>query len=103
MAELILNNLNFEEKVLRSEKPVIVDFYADWCGPCRMLAPVIAGIAAEHDEISVGKVNVDENPELAYKYGIESIPAVFLFKDGAVAAKSIGFKPKAALEQALLG
>ena len=97
--EITLTKTNFETEVLKSDKPVLVDFWAPWCGPCRMLAPVLAEIAAEKgDRIKVAKVNVDENPELAAQYGISGIPAMLLFKDGKVVGTSVGFKPKAELD-----
>lgn len=97
--EITLTKANFEAEVLNSDRPVLVDFWAPWCGPCRMLAPVLAEIAAEKgDKIKIGKVNVDENPELAAQYGISGIPAMLLFKDGKIAATSVGFKPKAEVE-----
>ncbi len=92
MAEIILTSENFEEEVLKSDVPVLVDFWASWCGPCRMLGPVISQIAEASDgSYKVGKVNTEDEMELAEEYGIMSIPAVFLFKGGEVVGKSIGF------------
>ncbi len=102
MAELILTNENFESEVLNSELPVLVDFWAEWCGPCRMLGPVVAQIAEEYEgRLKVGKINVDEQRELAMKYSIASIPTLLIFKNGEIAANSIGFKTKAALAKLL--
>ena len=99
MAEIILNEKNFEEEVLKSDKPVLVDFWATWCGPCRMLAPTIEKIAEEQEGvIKVGKVDVDEEPELAAKYRIASIPTLMVFENGEVKKASVGVQPKAAIE-----
>lgn len=94
MPAITLTNENFKETVLNSDKPVLVDFWASWCGPCRMVSPVVEEIADEHPEIVVGKVNVDEQMELAAEYRIMSIPALYVFKDGQVANKSVGAIPK---------
>ena len=82
------------DAVKGSDKPVLLDFYADWCGPCRMVAPVIEEIAREHPEYVVGKINVDESPELAQKYGVFSIPTLAVVKDGRIAGRMTGAKPK---------
>lgn len=102
MAELTLTTSNFEKEVLESDIPVLVDFWAGWCGPCKMLAPTIAEIAKEYEgKVKVGKVNIDEFAPLAIKYGVASIPTVILFKDGQAVDKSIGFVPKASIEDML--
>ena len=100
MSILHVNADNFDV-VKQSEKPVLLDFYADWCGPCRMLAPVVEQIAAEHPEMVVGKVNVDEEGALAAQFGISSIPFVALLRDGKVVATSLGYRTKEALLEAL--
>ncbi|MBE7055397.1 MAG: thioredoxin [Ruminococcaceae bacterium] len=94
MSVVKITKSNFEESVLNSDKTVLLDFYADWCGPCKMLSPIVEEIAAEHPEIVVGKVNVDEDGELAMKFGVMSIPALFAVKDGEVINKTVGYSPK---------
>ena len=96
-----LKEKNFSEEVLKSDVPVLVDFWAEWCMPCKMLAPVIEEIAAEADGYKVGKVDVDQEPELAQKYRIMSIPSILVFKNGKVAASTVGVQPKAALKELL--
>ena len=88
---------NFESEVLNSEKPVLVDFWASWCGPCRMLSPIVDEIAEEVQTIKIGKVNVDEQQDLAGTFGVMSIPTLILFKNGQPVNKSVGAKSKAAL------
>ena len=97
MAVLTINNNNFNSEVIRSEKPVLLDFWAAWCGPCRMVGPVVDEIAAERDDIKVGKVNVDEEQELAAQFGVMSIPTLVLVKDGKVISQIVGARPKAQL------
>ena len=92
---LNITSANFEEMVLNNPKPVLLDFWATWCGPCRMIAPIVEEIAAEREDILVGKVNVDEEMELAVKFGIISIPTLIVMKNGEVANKAVGYMPKA--------
>lgn len=94
MAVVEVNKSNFEAEVLNSDKTVLLDFWADWCGPCKMIAPIIHEIAEEHPEIKVCKVNVDEEQELALKYQVMSIPTLLVIKDGKITNTSIGAKPK---------
>lgn len=102
--EIKLSKDNFEEEVLKSEKPVLVDFWATWCGPCRMLAPALETVAEAYaDKMTVGKVNVDEEMELAIRYKIVSIPALYLFENGEVKAKSIGYMSEEELKAFLDG
>lgn len=94
MAEIILTSENFENEVLKSDKNVLVDFWASWCGPCKMLAPTIEAIAEENHSFRVGKVNVDDEPDLAGAFGISSIPTLILFKDGKAADIMVGLRSK---------
>ncbi|MBQ1892762.1 MAG: thioredoxin [Clostridia bacterium] len=94
MKEIDLTYNDFDSVVMESDKPVLVDFWATWCGPCRMLGPVIAQIAEEREDIKVCKVNVDDEPELARMFNVMSIPTVLVFKNGELKDRSVGFKPK---------
>lgn len=94
MAIVKVTESNFEKEVLQAEGKVLVDFWAAWCGPCRMLSPIVEEVAAEAGDVKVGKVNVDEEPVLAIKYGIASIPALLVFENGEVVNKSIGYMEK---------
>ncbi len=94
MKEITITAENFAEEVLRSDRPVLVDFWAAWCGPCKMLSPVVDQIAEENPDIKVGKINVDDEPELAGQFGVMSIPTLLVFKDGQIAGQSVGVRPK---------
>lgn len=101
MAVINITSANFESEVLHSDKPVLLDFWATWCGPCRMVAPIVEEIAAEHGELTVGKVDVDTEMELAAKFGIASIPTLVVMEDGKATATVVGYRPKAELEKLL--
>ena len=94
MAVLTITQENFEAEVLQSDKPVLVDFWATWCGPCQMMSPIVDEIAAEVEDSNVGKVNVDEQRALTEKFGIMNIPTLLVFKNGSAAGRIVGFKPK---------
>lgn len=95
MSAVNINKTNFQDEVINSEKPVLLDFWASWCGPCRMVAPIVEEIAAERSDITVGKVNVDEQPELAGRFGVMSIPTLVVMKNGKVTNQAVGVRPKA--------
>lgn len=94
MSVMQITKDNFDREVLQAKEPVLLDFWAAWCGPCKMLSPVVDEIAGEHPEIKVGKVNVDEEQELAARFGVMSIPSLFVMKQGKVANQSVGVQPK---------
>ena len=102
MSEITITKENFEAEVLQSELPVLVDFWASWCGPCKMIAPAVAEIAAEYTgKVKVGKINVDEQPELAMNFRVNSIPTLMLFRDGQPVNVAVGAMPKAQIEEML--
>ena len=94
MAVMVINKENFQNEVLNSDKPVLLDFYADWCGPCRMVGTIVEEIAGERSDIKVGKINVDEQSELAAQFGVMSIPMLTVIKNGEVVNRSVGARPK---------
>ena len=102
MALIKVTKENFEE-IKASEKPVLIDFYADWCGPCRMVSPIVDEIANESDEYIVGKINVDEEPELANAFGVSSIPMLVVMKDGKIVNQAVGARPKEQIVAMLKG
>ena len=102
MSEVIVNDSNFEQEVLKHNGPVMVDFWATWCGPCRMLGPVVEELAREYEgKVKVCKLNTDEGPDTSTKYRITSIPTIIFFKNGKVAAQTVGLQSKAALQEKL--
>ena len=101
MSVVHIGKANFEELVLKSQKKVLLDFWAPWCGPCRMVVPMVEQIAEERSDIKVGKINIDENPELANEFGIMSIPTLMVVKSGEVVNKTMGARPKAQINAML--
>ena len=101
MSAININKNNFQNEVMNSDKPVLLDFWAPWCAPCRMVVPIVEEIASEHADIKVGKINVDEQPELANKFGIMSIPTLVVMKNGKIIQKVSGARPKNAILQML--
>ena len=101
MSVIKISKDNFSKEVLNSDKPVLLDFYADWCGPCQMVGPIVAEIAQERDDVKVGKINVDEEPELTAEFQVMSIPMLVVIKDGKLVNKVVGFRPKADIEAML--
>lgn len=97
MAVITITEENFEQEVLRSDKPVLLDFWASWCGPCRMLSPIVDEVAEERTDVKVGKVNVDQQPELAGEFGVMSIPTLLVFENGKLVRQAVGARPKAAV------
>ena len=101
MSALNITKENYEQEVLRAAKPVLLDFWAPWCGPCRMVVPIVEQIAEDRKDIVVGKVNVDEQPELASQFGVMSIPTLVVLKDGQVVNQAVGARPREAIEALL--
>ena len=97
MSVTTLTKENFDAEAVKADKPVLIDFWASWCGPCRMLSPIVDEVADERSDVKVCKINVDEQPELANNYGVMSIPTLIYFKNGKIAATSLGVRPKSAI------
>ena len=95
MSAININKSNFQNEVMNSDKPVLLDFWAPWCGPCRMVVPIVEEIARERSDIKVGKINVDEEPELAAQFGVMSIPTLVVMKNGRIVNQAVGARPKA--------
>ena len=101
MAVVTITTENFEQEVLHSDKPVLLDFWASWCGPCRMLSPIVDEVAEERTDVKVGKVNVDEQPDLAAQFGVMSIPTLLVFEQGKLERQAVGARPKAGVLELL--
>ena len=101
MAGVTITKANYDELVLKNPKTVLLDFWAPWCGPCRMVAPIVEAIAQEREDVVLGKINVDEEMELAMSFGVASIPTLVVMKDGQAVAKAVGYRPKADIEKLL--
>ena len=101
MSYVNITKTNFEELVMQNTKSVLLDFWAPWCGPCRMVAPIVEEIAEEREDVLVGKINVDEEMELAMQFGVSSIPTLVVIRGGEAVAKSVGYRPKADIEKLL--
>ena len=101
MSALSITKNNFQEEVINSKKPVLLDFWASWCGPCRMLSPVVDEVAEERTDVKVGKVNVDEQPDLAAQFGVMSIPTLLVFEQGKLVRQAVGARPKAGVLELL--
>ena len=101
MSAININKSNFQNEVMNSDKPVLLDFWAPWCGPCRMVVPIVEEIARERSDIKVGKINVDENPELAGQFGVMSIPTLVVMKNGRIVSQAVGARPRSAIESML--